>query len=69
MTTQEMIKALDSGEDLYLGTCRGCGHDLVPSTQGQPEDIPEDEILLECGILDTNECVTGESFLISELIN
>lgn len=65
MTREEMIK--DDGT--YFGTCRGCGHDLVPSTQGQPEDIPEGEIILECSILGTNECVAGESFLISELIN
>lgn len=65
MTKEEMIK----DDSTYYGTCRGCGHDLVPSTQGQPEDVPEDEIILECSILDTNECVTGEAFEISELIN
>jgi hypothetical protein len=64
MTHDELIK----DESTHYGTCRGCGHDLVPSTQGQPEDIPEGEIILECSILDTNECVTGESFLISDLI-
>lgn len=69
MTNAEMIKALNSGEDLYLGTCVGCGHDLVPSTQGQPEDVPEGEIILECSILDTNECVTGWAYEISDLIN
>lgn len=66
MTREEMIKALNSGEDLYLGTCRGCSHDLVVSDQDQ-SDGPENEILLECGNLDGNECVTGEWFLISEL--
>ena len=65
MTNDELIK----GDDVNYGSCRGCGHDLVPSTQGQPNDLPNGEIVLECSMLGTNECVAGESFLISELID
>jgi hypothetical protein len=61
MTHDELIK----DENTSYGTCRGCGHDLVPSTQGQ-EDIPEDEILLECSILGTGECVISECFPVDE---
>lgn len=67
-TRDEMIGAFNLGEDLYLGTCRGCGHDLVISDQDQ-SDGPENEIMLECAYLDGSECVAGEWYVVSELTN
>lgn len=64
ITRDDLIREALPGD---YGTCRGCGHDLVASEQDQDAG-PLDEVLLECGVLDTQDCVAGEWFKISEFV-
>jgi hypothetical protein len=63
MTKEEMIR----DEDLYLGLCRGCGHPLE-APEAEIHNGPRDEIFLQCTILDTQDCVAGEWFKISDFL-
>jgi len=64
MTTKER---LISNPDTYVGSCRSCGYDLVVSEQDHNTG-PTNEILLECEMQETQECVTGEWFNVGLLV-
>lgn len=64
-TTKDEILGDDA---IYLGVCRGCGHDLEPGDMKEQEEGPEDEILLQCSVLDTQDCVVGEWFKVTDFV-
>lgn len=65
MTKDQLMTIARQGSNTYLGSCQ-CGYDLVISKQDQTIG-PADEIMLECEIMETGECVKEEWFKIAEI--